>query len=822
MTKPPTAGSPQWHKQIKKMDATTYNKKRDDLIGLMDKVIGIEGVKAEETELFKATQRKLVANQFNIVLIGEFQGGKSTTFNALCGGREISPRGAMTKTSAVCMTATNLPDPEQKEYAEVQWKTPEELRDMISEVVKFIPMGKEESFDITNDSHREKLREQVKLIQEQPTIPVEIAEIVRIAQIVLAFYGNTDLDKYRKEKRYTIEEIAKIAVFPSDWEERWGKVGTDIDSVRDNFEVKDVLFAFVSDIQIYIHSDSLARLGCSITDCPGLFASQFDTKVAIRAMDNANAVIYLLGNKAIGESDKKSITEVMRETSLRNKVFFALNQKDNDTLTQNVIRTDKATIRNMGFGDVTITNFNALLFFLSEFGKAKLNGKIDDYSLGRFKAVAKANGSNKDDNGQEIVELEPLWCAIVRSCGQNNMGNGIDADNVAIAHTASRRDEVIDGIENNIVSQKARSILIDNGANKIKNSLDGIASRLKKDEELAEKSVEERNAEFEKAKEAYYTFKKRADEILETAFPTARATSIAKTAFDEIFTDSLVDRIATRIIGDISSNLNFFQRATMIVRKKEDKDVIVRPIIKSAMEKELEPDIHNWVSSMVQGNHETYKTEIQPDLEDAVKRIKREWKEIYVGNNPLLDGYTINVPYVDNPAGFMVSDDVIDKVAKAVSQGTFQSIGSLISTIVSTIMAFFVGTIIDFWVSGGIVTIILTVIGFITGKSVFDKNKTRNQIKDSLNTNFRNHKGEIIGALQTCPENIFTSFRKYYDRELSQKGESLEKDIEQKRADQATGEDHLREVAANAKRIREEQIEPLSGELAKFIESCDC
>lgn len=817
MTKPPTAGSPQWHKQIKKMDATTYNKKRDDLIGLMDKVIGIEGVKAEETELFKATQRKLVANQFNIVLIGEFQGGKSTTFNALCGGREISPRGAMTKTSAVCMTATNLPDPEQKEYAEVQWKTPEELRDMISEVVKFIPMGKEESFDITNDSHREKLREQVKLIQEQPTIPVEIAEIVRIAQIVLAFYGDPGLD--RKE-RYTIEEIAKIAVFPSDWEERWGKVGTNIDSVRKNFEVKDVLFAFVSDIQIYIHSDSLARLGCSITDCPGLFASQFDTQVAIRAMSNANAVIYLLGNRAIGESDKKSITEVMRQTSLRNKVFFALNQKENDTVTQKVMGTDKAIINNMGFGDVTITNFNALLFFLSEFGKAKLDGKIDDYSLERFKAVAK-------DNGYEIEDIEELWCEIVCACGQNgarviNKNNRIDANNVAIAHTASRRDEVIDGIENSIVSQKARSILIDNGADKIKNSLDGIALRLEKDEELAEKSVAERNAEFERAQNAYDAFKNSADNILANAFPQTLAESIALSTFHELITNSdVIDRMATRIDKDISSQFNFLDRAKLIIMDNEENAALIRPIIENAVEAELQTDMYNWTSSMIKGEHETYRTIIQPILENIARSINTQWEELCVTYNPLLEGYQIATPPLSSPEGYIVDVNIVGGVVSATQGSVGQTIGNIISKIVGTIVGFIVGLIIDILISGGIFWLIGTVWGVLRGGR---RDTTKDKITACLKEKFNEPetKNEIIRGLQTCPISIFESFRAYYDNKLSQKRESLMEDIEQKRAEQAKGEDHLREVAVNARRIRTEQIEPLSGELATFIESCDC
>ena len=78
---------------MKTMTPEVYENKRNELIALLGEVIkdapAIEGKTRDELD---ATIDRLKRNSFEIVLVGEFQGGKSTTFNAMC-GREISPMG---------------------------------------------------------------------------------------------------------------------------------------------------------------------------------------------------------------------------------------------------------------------------------------------------------------------------------------------------------------------------------------------------------------------------------------------------------------------------------------------------------------------------------------------------------------------------------------------------------------------------------------------------------------------------------------------------------------------------------------------------------
>ena len=69
-----------------------YEVRNKELLGLLKETLDI-GIPEPHNGILREIQRKCQEDQFEIALVGEFQGGKSTTFNALCDGREISPRG---------------------------------------------------------------------------------------------------------------------------------------------------------------------------------------------------------------------------------------------------------------------------------------------------------------------------------------------------------------------------------------------------------------------------------------------------------------------------------------------------------------------------------------------------------------------------------------------------------------------------------------------------------------------------------------------------------------------------------------------------------
>ena len=72
--------------------AAWYNVRRNELLGLLERVQKLDLTDYCRNQL-APIHKKCLENQFEIVLSGEFQGGKSTTFNTLCDGRDLSPRG---------------------------------------------------------------------------------------------------------------------------------------------------------------------------------------------------------------------------------------------------------------------------------------------------------------------------------------------------------------------------------------------------------------------------------------------------------------------------------------------------------------------------------------------------------------------------------------------------------------------------------------------------------------------------------------------------------------------------------------------------------
>ena len=808
------------------MEANQYQQKRDELLELMNQVVKVEGLRDRDREFFLTTQRKLVENQFNIVLIGAYQGGKSTTFNAMCGGREISPRGASIKTSAICMTATNLSDPSKEEYAEVRWKSNSELRDTINEVIKFVPDVK--SFDFDNKSDMDRLRDCIEEMRENS----DMQEIVRIAQILVTFYENSELKNYCAKNQFRIEDVARIAVFPLDWETRWSEIHN-IDDVKRLFKVEEVLFAFISDIQIYVHSSNLSRLGYSLTDCPGLFASQFDTQVAMNAIIRANAVIYLLGDTQIGEQDKKAIKEVMKYDALRGKVFFAMNQRKQKNLDK-LISEDKAAIKNCGCGDVEIVDFNALLYFLSEFGKAKLSGKIDEYSLNRFKEVALNNGDIEKEEFTNI-DIDQLWTAITYNCIFNIKQKkeadkivGLDNESVCFSRIYSRCDNVIGVTEENIVSQKARSILIDSGAALVKNSLDTIAARLKDEEELINKSVEECENEYTVALQQYQSFKDDVEGMLDSYLPAEIITNCAEQAYYKLILESdLIDRIAEKIYNDINS-FGFkgkakltFQHLKGKIGLDEDTEMKdkIKIIIESAIKSELEKDVLVWVSSMLKGEDDLYTINFKAPIENLIRAINLRWESI---SSQLLLG-ELHIESLDfNSTVNSIAIDSTEDISEAAISGVETGVSNIIKKIVSTIISTLVVAMVDIFLTGGVLTLIA---GILTALFAGNKpDRTYEKIKESLQNSMHKKDKEknLIDSLSECPRLIIEQYKKGCRTKLQEIEKTLQSSIEEKRNAKLESMETQRELVERAHSIRTEQIEPLSNQIDTFIQTCNC
>ena len=257
-------------------ESDRYSDFRDKLVRILDEFLdkGIDVYGQYAPEL-SAIRKRLHENQFEIALIGEFQGGKSTTFNMLCDGREISPRGLNgggIKTSAAVITAQNIDGNETRngltEWAEIEWLNVDEIRKRIREALLNF-LTPEENIPTTCEEFEQKISAAWK---EKP-IGDEL-EILRIATLQFRLLAGKNLDRITADKIVAIDKFQSLVKFPKNWETRWA------DGMNADFSEEEILFTIVDSVLVRIHSDSLAKIGCRITDCPGLFVSRWDTERA--------------------------------------------------------------------------------------------------------------------------------------------------------------------------------------------------------------------------------------------------------------------------------------------------------------------------------------------------------------------------------------------------------------------------------------------------------------------------------------------------------------------------------------------------------------
>lgn len=312
---------------------------------------------------------KLQKDIFSLVLIGAFQSGKSTLFNYLCDGRELSPvgpGGGGIRTSGCRVTAHYLPE-EEDEYALVTWRTPDELLRSLGKAL--LPYYGEERGTSGADYLTEKLvnlhdAEQRALLEqraweqlENPQHGTEDKELLYFTLLVCRFFPQFAERACAGETRVSVEEATRLTAYPQNWKMLWQQARKSKDLSA--FEGL-VSFAFVGGVDLYLNSPFLRNLGCSVTDCPGLFISKWDTMIAERCIREANALLYLFsGEKALTQEDKKALQTCV-ELGGEYKILFGANLRIAASQWQRIEEADvQPDLKDLGFNKPVIHSFHS-------------------------------------------------------------------------------------------------------------------------------------------------------------------------------------------------------------------------------------------------------------------------------------------------------------------------------------------------------------------------------------------------------------------------------------------------------------------------------
>lgn len=302
-------------------------------------------------DALEATRTKLEQDRFSLVLIGAFQSGKSTLFNYLCDGRELSPvgpAGGGIRTSG-CRVSAHCVEEGAQEYAIVSWRNKEQLLrslgshlrihyDVAGTKANNVNYLTDDIVNLDDEQSRMQLASYAwkALYEEKISLDTPI-ELLRFTLIVCHFYPEFRERINQGSPQTEIDSAVLLSSYPQDWEHRWDSMSPEDDTIKQSedirrmFRAEDVSFAFCAGVDFYLDCANLRSIGCSVYDCPGLFISDWDTEIAKDCIRKADAILYQFsGDKAPSQSDWDAIQETLRvclNFGGKDKMIFGVNLK---------------------------------------------------------------------------------------------------------------------------------------------------------------------------------------------------------------------------------------------------------------------------------------------------------------------------------------------------------------------------------------------------------------------------------------------------------------------------------------------------------------
>lgn len=502
-------------------EGDSYAKFRDELVGIIDEFVSHKNdvdPKGKSIPQLLKVKNRLLESQFEIALIGEFQGGKSTTFNALCGGREISPRGLGTggvKTSAAVITAQNIAGNETRnglsEWAEITWLSRKALHQRVAYALNF---KEQEALPPISE-----LESAVQKAWTNLTVDDDDSrDMLQVATLQLRLLKSKEFDSIVTRNVVAIDEFQKYVKFPKNWEMRWGEQGINAD-----FTMEESLFVALDSVLVRIHSAYLQKLGCRITDCPGLFVSKWDTDRALEVMRRSNAVWYLLnGNKEMAKEQKK-VLQSIRLGRWHTKCFFTLNVKGDEASTDGILRANVAKIKNAGFNVANrVFKYNAAVAFrLAQLEWVK-GGRFDKRDIDCL-AIESANKKIKYEDmlekllagnavGEIVKAIRKQIYNVLIPTGYSDPDyfDMTDEQLEAALEEFAGLKNIVRSLERHVISHGAASVLLGDAGSGVefcRRVLNELCTDKKSEEASAKRDSVEAKRKWEESKSRFERFK---------------------------------------------------------------------------------------------------------------------------------------------------------------------------------------------------------------------------------------------------------------------------------------------------------------------------
>lgn len=406
-------------------------------------------------------------DKYNILIMGDFQSGKSTTLDAICDGRHISAIGNGTATSAVLISVTYAED----ETMNVVWRTKEQFNPIFDRIRKYLPNFNWDAFDLDDEEARKQLVSAIDVFRKSKDCPSARegdAKFLMLSDFVLHFYRTSKL-KDKIVSLQSISDISDITKFPKNGEIVWKESG------MCDFSIDDAIFVFVERVECYIRSNTLKKLNCTVVDSPGLFNSSYDTMVTEAAMIKAHAIMYVLPyHKGISEEICESLYTIRDNyKDIHSKLFIVNNLRSTD---DNFFYDSNCELIHSMFGpEKKVYRYDAKLSYLAQLRKSYVSEGLVLKDYAHFLKVKKKCFSEPE---RELIftTFEDAWFFQMR----NYIGMSIiNADNLPDqVLEESGFVNLISELKLFIAENKAYAVILSNGINPMTKELKSIRNSL--------------------------------------------------------------------------------------------------------------------------------------------------------------------------------------------------------------------------------------------------------------------------------------------------------------------------------------------------------
>lgn len=898
-----------------------FDIKRNELLGLLDKADGIvkkldetgdfSSISEEVSNQINVTRERCYEGLFSIALIAPFQSGKSTTLNAFANGREVAPRGlggGGIKTSA-CLVKVQNPHKSKEESVKITWRSKKDLLERLDEILGMtarsiakdktsrglreiskkkpqaeteeeVKKYREEYFsiiDFTKPEGKTLLEQAVrKELEEYQNSPAKGSEIVqdkldmlRFAMIVLAYYNDPILKELKNQTNFESKDIENYLKFPRNFEKRWNNCFNNYSEnlTKKEFTLEEVMYAFIEEVTYIVNSENLKKLGVKIIDCPGIFASKYDTLTALQAMQEASAILFLItGDKQLSQSEIK-VLSMLREVGYSNKVFFSINYRNNpnNQASIDVIDTILAQLQQLGFkGDYQLEPlyFNAFLVLRAMQGEKLLNNALDSNSQESIKLDAQAmQGNGKDIN----FSVEKAWLSSVKQViaqvafnRLEELSSEIDAKTVKLVRQESQWDSATDKITEYVFKTKAWSVLVDLGCEPVINTLEKSEYTLKLAEGNVQKNLEEAEQEWDEARKKLVLFKKESEKLLESFIDDNWEIVLTNSFWEEVYVPSIKEtgNLAAPLIVDeatikntlldipdqiknkFTKGINWFKNKVNLDNQEVDMILVetlsdrCAKIIQDKFEYLINLKSKRWFNSLKKGGNEDYEKLVFRRVVEGCNLIKEKWTELKLDYDSYLQGLDVSLPEFSGDIRQDMERYNYDAINKAVEQATDKPMkdmlilmqilsGSVVfSSTVSSVL------LLDFLLPGAaLLSLVIVVVGTVIAKSFRNREE---YIKEISNTITEELNQVTISEETNIKESLKKKLRvvrDYYSGAIEQSFNNMEQQLEKRIEDTKTQFDQTQEerkrLAEVAKNFRENEFQPLQTQMKYFQSSVE-